>query len=222
MTYQQLLNELFECADEKYRAFHSRLLKNEKIVLIGVRTPLLRAMARKFVGEFWQIVSFPDEYYEVTFLKCAMAGLLSYEEYCRAAQILVPKLDNWATCDCFKNGDVKKHRAEFLPTVRAWLADGREFVVRYGLVTLLSEYMTEEYLEEIFTAVRAQTDGQYYVSMACAWLVAETLVHFFDEGVAFLREGSLSRSTHNRAIGKARESFRLTDAQKELLKNLKK
>ena len=57
--------------------------------------------------------------------------------------------------------------------------------------------------------------------MAAAWLTAEILVKHFGEGVRFLQEGALDAKTHNKAIQKAVESFRLNKEQKEQLKALK-
>ena len=45
MQYQQLLATLEENADIKYRDFHKRLLKNDKVNVIGVRIPILRKIA---------------------------------------------------------------------------------------------------------------------------------------------------------------------------------
>ena len=62
---------------------------------------------------------------------------------------------------------------------------------------------------------------QYYVSMAAAWLVAEVLVKFYDEGVRFLEEGSLDCATRRRAVRKACESFRLSAEQKVAIKRFR-
>ena len=47
ITYEELLQELFSHADEGYRAFHKKLLKDDTIAVIGVRIPVLRAIAKK-------------------------------------------------------------------------------------------------------------------------------------------------------------------------------
>ncbi len=221
MTYAQLLSRLGEYSDGEYRRFHGRLLKNDSVKLLGVRVPVLRRLAKELRGSFNEIASFPDEWYEVTFLKCLVAGELPYEQYVTAAQTLVYKLDNWATCDCFRARCVKRHRDEFLPVLREWLNSGKQFVVRYALVTLLFDYMDAAYLPEIFAAL-AVPQEQYYVMMGAAWLMAEVLVHFYERGVQYLKTGVLPRATHNKAIQKARESFRLSAAQKEELNGLKR
>lgn len=221
ITYEEVVKRLFGYADVTYRDFHKRLLKNEKICNIGVRTPVLRALAKEWRGERDAFLSFPDEYYEVAFIKCQLIGALPYEEFTAVLDSAVGLIDNWATCDCFRAPCIKKHLGEFLPVVEKYLADGREFVVRYALVTLLVYYMREEYLPVIYRAVLGADADVYYVKMAAAWLLAEVLVHFYESGVCFLRENALDVDLRRRAIQKARESFRLTPAQKEELNALK-
>ena len=82
--------------------------------------------------------------------------------------------------------------------------------------------MEREYLSEIFALLaKAQTEF-YYTHMGAAWLIAEVLVKFDEEGAAYLKDCPLEAKTVNKAIQKARESYRLTDEQKNYLKLLKK
>ncbi len=222
MTYEEMLERLFAHADEGYRAFHGKLLKNPSIKLIGVRMPVLRALAKEWKKELGNILTFPDEYYEVTFLKCACAGMLPFREFTAVIDGLVPLLDNWATCDCFTAPCIAKNREAFLPYIQKYLADEREFVRRYALVTLLHYYVEKEYLPLVYASVRTCTDEQYYVMMAAAWLIAEVAVKYYDDGKSWLKEKCFSLGIHNRAIQKARESFRLSKEQKEELKKLRR
>ena len=57
--------------------------------------------------------------------------------------------------------------------------------------------------------------------MAVAWLTAEILIKHFDYGVLILKEGVLPSKTHDKAIQKAIESYRLSKEQKEFLRSLK-
>ena len=221
ITYEEVLRRLFALADEGYRVFQSKLLKNDAIRVIGVRTPALRALAKEWKGEIDALLTFPDEYYEVTMLKCAVASLLPYTQLVSVVDRLVGLLDNWATCGMFAPACIRKHRDLFRPNILRYLADGRVFVRRFALTTLLHFYVTEEELPFVLDCLRQADTREYYVSMAAAWLTAEILVKFFDRGAAFLREGALLPETHNRAIRKACESFRLTQEQKALLRAMR-
>ena len=57
--------------------------------------------------------------------------------------------------------------------------------------------------------------------MAAAWLLAELIIKFYDNTIIFLKENSIDKKTHNKAIQKACESYRLTAEQKTYLKGLK-
>lgn len=222
ITYEEVLARLKANGDEKYRTFHSKLLKNDKINLIGIRTPILRKLAKEWKGETETFLTFPDEFYEITFLKCALVAMLPYEEFIARVDMLVPLLDNWATCDTFDAPCVKRHREEFLPFIKRYLQSDKEFTVRYGLVMLLHYYVEEKYLPLIFDSVRNLKKNDYYIMMGAAWLISEVLVKFYDRGVAFLQEGSMPKEMHNKAIQKARESFRISEEQKAFLKSLKR
>lgn len=220
--YEQLLGELKSQADGGYAQFHSRLLNNPAITVIGVKTPIMRSLAKKYLPQIKELFTLPDEYYEVTFIKLSAASLLPYGEFIKVVDDCVKLIDNWATCDCFKAKCIKKHKREFLPFIEAYLGVNREFYQRYALVTLLHFYVEEEYLDLIFESVLKADTNYYYVHMAAAWLISEVLVKNFPSGVEFLKQNKLDRETQNKAIAKACESFRLTKEQKEYLKTLKR
>lgn len=220
--YEELVSKLKTLSDSDYAAFHSKLLNNPKINVIGVRTPLLRELAKEYKDSFNELLTLPDEYYEVTFLKLIVASLLPFEEFIKVVDRCVELIDNWACCDCFKAVCISKHRQEFLPFVKAYIGVNREFYQRYGLVTLLHFYVEEDYLNLIFESVESADTSLYYVHMAVAWLVAEVLIKHFDKGREYLKLQRLDRATHNKAIAKACESYRLTKEQKTELKGLKR
>lgn len=221
MTYEELLARLFALSDEGYRAFHKKLLKNDGIRVIGVRMPALRALAREWKGEFSSLLAFPDEYYEVTVLKCAVANFLPFGELCAVCDALVARLDNWATCDMFAPACIARNREAFKSFILRYLSDPRVFVRRFALTTLLHFYVREEELGFVGTCLKDADTSPYYVSMAAAWLTAEVLIRFYDRGKALLTSGILSEATFRRAVRKACESYRLSDAQKEELRALK-
>lgn len=217
-TYEEVLKELFAHSDDTYRAFHKKLLKNEDIKVIGVRTPVLRALAKRWKGEK-ELFSFPNEYYEVVFLKCSIAGALPFGEFTQVVDGLVDLLDNWATCDCFTANCIAKHKEEFLPYIKRYLASNKEFTRRYGLVSLLHDYVEEKYLPVVFEAIRGvEEDAPYYVMMAAAWLLAEVFVKYYEEGLIFIEQTRLAPKVLNKGIQKARESYRLSVEQKNVLK----
>ena len=57
--------------------------------------------------------------------------------------------------------------------------------------------------------------------MMTAWLFAEALVKQWDATLPFIQDKKLDSWTHNEAIEKACESFRVSPEKKEYLKQLK-
>ncbi len=167
-------------------------------------------------------MSFPDEYYEVTFVKLTAVSNLKFDEFTTYVDDCVALIDNWATCDCFTPKCISKHQTEFLPYIEKYLKADAEFYQRFAFTTLLHYYVEEKYLNLIFNCLNGADTDYYYVHMAIAWLTAEILVKYYDAGKEFLKAGTLDKKTHNKAIQKATESFRLTDEQKNELKGMKK
>jgi len=57
--------------------------------------------------------------------------------------------------------------------------------------------------------------------MAKAWLVAELFTKFRNETLDYLQRDQLSVLAHNKAIQKARESLRVSSADKQLLSSMR-
>lgn len=222
MSYREFLNGLYSVRDEKYRDFQKKLLKNDSINVIGVKVPTLRKIAAKYDGRFDELLAYPDEFYEVTFIKLCAASRLPYGKFTDVVDKLVPLIDNWATCDCFTPACIADNKADFLPFIRKYAASDKEFHIRFALTTLLHFYVESEYLETVFSLVERCDTSCYYASTAAAWLIAETLVKYYDAGKSFLLDHSLDKRTHNLAIRKACESFRLSNDRKNYLKGIKR
>lgn len=220
MKYSDLINELQDFAEVDFAKFQRRLIPTKQKI-IGVRTPIMRRIAKKYAVEIDKLLCFPNEYYEVTFIKLTAVSLLPYEKFAEKVESCVSFIDNWAACDCFKAKCIQKNQDAFLPVIEKIFLKGGEFEQRYALVTLLSFYVEEKYLQCIESYILQADTKPYYVHMAVAWLTAEILVKYFDFGVQLLKKGILQRKTHNKSIQKAIESYRLTNEQKEFLRSLK-
>ena len=81
--------------------------------------------------------------------------------------------------------------------------------------------MEEEYFAILFDYLSRADTSKYYVHMAAAWLIAEILVKYPQKGEEILKSGVLDIKTRNKAIQKAKESFRVSKERKEYLNSLK-
>ena len=59
---------------------------------------------------------------------------------------------------------------------------------------------------------------EYYVNMMIAWYFATALAKQWEETVPYIEKQVLDKWTHNKAIQKAIESYRITNEQKEYLR----
>ena len=220
MTYLEFLDVLTSYKEESFADFQRRLIFT-KYEILGVRTPILRKLAKEYKAFFQDIFAFPNEYYEVVFIKLTLVSALQYDKFIAHLDECVTLMDNWALCDSFKAKCIKRRKDEFLPVLEKLFFNGGEYEQRYPLVVLLSEYVEEKYFSALEQFIRKADTKPYYVRMATAWLLAEILVKEYDFGVELLNKRLTDEQTHNKAIQKAVESYRLTQEQKEFLRSLK-
>ena len=220
MKYSDLINRLTACAEEEFADFQRRLIFT-KYTILGVRTPILHKLAKEHMAEFEEIFAFPNEYYEVVAIKLFQAAALPYDRFVEHLEDCVSFMDNWALCDGFKARCIKARKEEYLTVLRRLFAQGGEYQQRYPLVVLLTEYVEPTYLETIRQFIKKADTSRYYVYMAVAWLLAEVIIKDFHAGISLLNMRIADKKTHNKAIQKAIESYRLTNEQKEFLCSLK-
>ncbi len=222
-----ILDELEELAETSYKEFNRKIVPTRQTTL-GVRLPVLRKIAKRIAHdnpmEF--ITSDKENSYELIMLEGLALSYMdaSFKELVPLAEAFLEKVDNWAQVDSticnFKN--IKKENKVVLQTVSRWLKSDDEFIVRAALVILLAHYVEKDNLQMIFNYSEEVRHTGYYVYMANAWLISVCMAKFPDETLDFLRNNSLDSSTHNKAIQKSRESYRVSEEHKALLNNLKR
>jgi len=224
-TYQTFQNDLFSFQDIPYRDFHEKLIQSD--TLIGVRTPILKKMAKEIVkGDYQSFLQFQPFYYEekllqglvITYQKENIEKTVSYLE------AFFSYNDNWAINDitCASLKRIKKEREDWLSYIEKWLQDQNVFTVRFAYVLLLDYYVEEKYLNYIFDMCSKYQRGDYYIQMAIAWLLSICYIHYPKETYAYLKKDNLDIFTHNKTIQKIRESYRVSKEEKNKLQNLKK
>lgn len=220
--------DIKDMADEKYRNFHSNLCPGTENI-VGVKIPILRDYAKKLNKEYTleQILSeVEDEYYEETMLKGILIGLNKNEDIekiLKYVQEFIPKINNWAVCDVFCGGlkITNKNKERVWNFLQKYLQSDKEFEIRFGLVMILGYYIDEEHLSRDFEIFDSITNEEYYVKMAKAWAISIALVKYYDQTLEYLKNTNMDKWTYNKAIQKAIESYRITDSQKQYLRELK-
>lgn len=130
------------------------------------------------------------------------------------------RVDNWASCDALKHK--KRNKQELLKLAQELLKSEHVFARRIG-VNIMFDLMSEEYLNEIFKTLNLLKDEQeYYVNMSGAWLLCECFVKHRNRTLKFFKNNKTNDFIINKAISKCRDSFRVTNLDKELLKSFKR
>ena len=83
-------------------------------------------------------------------------------------------------------------------------------------------YLDEAFLPEYPQLVAEIRSEEYYVNMMIAWYFATALAKQYDAVIPFIEENRLDVWTHNKAIQKSIESYRISAEQKAYLRTLKR
>ena len=226
MITEEIKEKLKSLQDIKYRGFQAGLIPtvdNDKV--IGVRTPELRKLAKEMskrddADDF--LNDLPHEYFDEDQLHAFMvSGIKDFDECVSEVKRFLPYINNWATCDQMTPKVFGRHKEELLPHVREWIDSGETYTVRFGVKMFMSYFLGDDFDMEYADLVAGIKSEEYYVNMMRAWYFATALAYNYDEVVPLIENRKLDRWTHNKAIQKSVESYRITAEQKEYLKTLK-
>lgn len=221
-----LRKELFDLQDKKYRDFQSGLIPDiEKDYFIGVRTPELRKLAKKFskredIGEY--LLELPHRYFDENQIHAfIITEIKDYDECLKYLTAFLPYVNNWATCDQMSPKVFKKEKEKLLVQIREWIGSEQTYTVRFAIKMLMEHFLGESFDKSYADMVAQVTSKEYYVKMMIAWYFATALAKNYEEVLPFIENRRLEKWTHNKAIQKSVESSRILPWQKEYLKSLK-
>ena len=207
--------------DPKYRELQLRLMPDvapERV--IGVRTPVLRAMAKELNEDF--LSSLPHFYFEENQLHgFALERIRDFDSCLKHVQAFPPHVDNWATCDQFSPRTFARAPERLLEILPAWLSDPHPYTARFAMRMLMSHFLKERFQGEYLEWVANANREYYYVKMMVAWYFATALAFQYDATLPWIQQRRLDPWTHRKAIQKALESFRVSPEHKEALRALR-
>ena len=224
---EYILGEIQNLRDEKYASFQAKLIPNiDPAAIIGVRTPELRAFAKKLRKE-GAAACFLEELPHTCFDENQLHAFILSEEKSFAVCIeqverFLPYVDNWATCDQLSPKVFRKHTEELLPYIRKWIRSGETYTVRFAVGMLMQHYLDEYFKPEYPAMVSEIRSGEYYVNMMTAWYFATALAKQYEAVIPYIENRKLDVWTHNKAIQKCVESRRISPEHKAYLKSLKR
>lgn len=217
---------LIACGDEQYREFQSKLVSNvPKETILGVRTPDMRRIAKEIrgAGEAEAFLKeLPHRYYEENLVHFFLIAMIrDFDECVQAVETFLPYVDCWPVCDQSTPKVFAKNHEKLLSWIQKWISSDHVYTARFGIRMLMNEFLGEDFKPEYLAWVAAVKGVDYYIRMMVAWFFATALAKRYDESVVYIEERRLSPWTHKKAIQKAIESFRVSDAHKEYLKTLR-
>lgn len=224
MTIQE---QLFALQDKPYRDFQSKLIPGiDPETVIGVRTPELKKLA-KALAKTEEAAAFlnelPHRYFDENQLHAFLISeLKDYDGVLSELKRFLPHVDNWATCDQLSPKIFKKHTDKLIDSITEWMASGETYPIRFGIGMLMRWYLDEHFKPEYLQRVAAVRSEAYYVNMMVAWYFATALAKQYEATIPVIESNTLPVWTHNKAIQKARESYRVPEERKAYLLTLKR
>ena len=216
-----ILGSLYTAADAVYRDFNSKIVPTVNVKkIIGVRTPVLRAMARdmaKSGADKDFVHDLPHKFFEENQLHAfIISGFRDFDLAVAAVDEFLPYVDNWATCDQMSPKVFAKNTNKLLPYIKKWIKSKHVYTVRFAVLCLMRYYMDANFDEKYADMVLGIKTEEYYVNMMRAWYFATAAAKQFDRIYPYFEK--LDSWTRARAIQKAIESYRVAPEHKVKLR----
>lgn len=222
-----LREQLLEMADPAYRDFNARLIPGAGEML-GIRIPKLREMARLIArGDSWKEFVTADDcrWFEERMLQGMVIGYARcpVDEKLGLVAGFVPKIDNWALCDCFCWRLRPSERDPMWRFIQPYFHARAEYDIRFAVVMSTGNFVDREHLAPLLARLGECRCEAYYASMGVAWAVSVCFAKFPQQTMAWLSDRCpLDDTTYNRALQKIVESRRVSDADRQTIRTMKR
>jgi 3-methyladenine DNA glycosylase AlkD len=223
---KEIREQLFALQDVSYKSFQCKLMPTvDPATVIGVRTPTLRLLAKKYAGTldakaFMAIL--PHRYYEENNLHGMLIdSMREFDAVLDALEAFLPHIDNWATCDLFSPKVFKQNLPALYEKILSWIESNNTYTVRFAIGMMLQFFLDDAFQPEMLHRVAKVKSNEYYIRMMIAWYFATALAKQEEAALVVIRQKRLEKWTHNKAIQKAIESRRVGGETKALLRTLR-
>ena len=219
--------ELMSLQDLKYKEFHSSLCPGVDNI-IGVRVPEIRKLVNKILNEDYKFYlnNIKNDYYEETMIEGLVIATskMSLDEKFLYLEKFIPEIDNWAICDTvcasfkFKDNELD----EVWKFITKYKNSKNEFELRFMIVMMMNYFLIDKYLDKVIAIIDKISYGYYYTDMAVAWLISVMFVKNRGKCLDYLNNNNLSTFTYNKALQKIIESNRVSNSDKDMIREMKK
>lgn len=219
--YQEFVNYLKSLQDTKYKDF-SRKLTNSKYQIIGIKIPRLRIIAKEILkGNYKSYLKvLENTYLEETFVEGVLISNLPKEEFLSSLDNFILKIDDWSICDSFCSNlkFIKKDLDFYFNYFQKYLNTNKEFSIRTTLIIYKCYFIQDEYVDKVISHINKITSDDYYVLMGISWLLQEIYLHYPKKVIKILQEKKLNKFVINKTISKICDSYRVSEEQKEQIR----
>lgn len=221
-----VLNSLYAVADAEYKDFNSKLIPNiSSDLFIGVRTPILRKMAKDMIksGLAEDFISdLPHKYFEENQLHAfILSEIKDFDIAIEEVSRFLPYVNNWATCDQMSPRVFKKNSVNLLTYIIKWIKSKHVYAVRFGVLCLMRYFLDDNFNVKYADMVANIKSDDYYINMMRAWYFATGAAKQYDAILPYLYAGKIDDWTRKHAIQKALESYRVDAKHKDFLRSLR-
>lgn len=211
--------------DPDYKAFNDRIV-NSSYPTLGVRSPALKKIIKAIdlnarddvLAEFYSRGE--HTYEEILVAGCLAARKGDYRKTCEHLRRIIPLFGSWAHTDCVAPYLDWVDPDKFLRDFEYLLDCDGQYEVRMYIIYLF-DCLTDERIDNVLDTLKRVKYGAYYVDMGAAWLLAECLIKFYDKTLPLFTSVTFPKFVHNKALQKARESYRISPETKAYLNTLK-
>lgn len=216
---KEFLNYI-ESFQNKDKQEWAKRIVNTNLSMLALTTNQLKEMTKEILkGNYLSFLDLEiDNYYETIAIQGSIiCKIKDFNTMKKNLDKYVLKIDNWAHCDLL-SVNIKNQEADYWQLINEYIKSDLPFVRRVGLRILFNFINYDEYTEKIFSILnKFYLEKEYYVNMIVAWLFCEMFIKRRKETLSFLKSHQLNKFTINKGISKCRDSFRVSQEDKDML-----
>lgn len=208
--------------------------KNElgkiKRTSFGISVPELRKLAQKIAKNNYREFLNNNDFssFELKLLHAFVIGYAKddIKTLLQYFQAFIPLADRWELTDslCQNFKIARKFPRQVWDFISQYQNSAQEFESRIVAVILLSHYLNDEYINKVIDVLNRLNTDKYYSQMAVAWALATVMGKYPQKCLTYLQSEQccLDTSTYGKTLRKIRESYRVPQKIKELLKTMRR
>ena len=221
---------------KEYYSYLELLKKEEKIEwtkrivntdmdVLAIPVPELKKIAKEILkSDYIKFLDMKmlDNYESTIVYGSILNNIKDFNILKKYLDIYVDCVDNWSSCDVLS---IKiKEKEELFNIGVSYTKSDLTFVRRVGYRILFAYVDDIEYLDKIFNIIDEYNgnETEYYVNMMVAWLLCESFIKNRELTIKYLDNNRLNAFTANKFVSKCRDSFRVSETDKDMLLKYKK